>query len=212
MGFASYTELKDAVASTLNRDEAQLLAAIPDFIALAEARMRRVLKGKDARSRLAISIDTTGEYALPAGTKQVVYLFRTDTLVRGDIEITTPNRMNLIRSQYGPSGVPFAAAVIAGTIFFAPIPDAAYGAELIIDTEISPLSVTTPTNWVLTNYPDLYLYGALVHSAPFIREDARLEMWKSLADQAYGELVQAMHEAEFDGNTPIIRPTSALGE
>jgi hypothetical protein len=211
MGFASFTELKDTIASTLNRDEAQLIAAIPDFITLAEARMRRVLKGKDARLRSTISIDTNGEYTLASGTKSVEYIYLTEDGLQADVEITTPNRVNIIRRQFAP-GVPIVAAMVAGVLIFGPIPDRAYAAELIADVEITPLSVASPSNWVLANYPDLYLYGSLVHSAPFLREDNRIPTWKDFADAAYEELRLARDEAEFNGNTPIAHPISALGE
>jgi hypothetical protein len=210
MGFASYQELKDKISSTLNRDEAQLLAAIPDFILLAEARMRRVLKGKDARVRSTIAISGS-EYPLPEGTKRVEYLYRTDTLYRGDIEITTPNRVNLFRDRYA-AGVPRWAAMIDNTLIFAPIPDTTYNAEMIADMEITPLSDASPSNWVLENHPDVYLYGSLIHSAPFIREDERIPTWKSFADSAYEELLLARDEAEFGTNTPIESRESALGE
>jgi hypothetical protein len=32
-------------------------------------------------------------------------------------------------------------------------------------------------NWLLTLAPDLYLYGALLESAPYIKEDGRIQTW-----------------------------------
>ena len=39
------------------------------------------------------------------------------------------------------------------------------------------MSSTNTTNWLLTLAPDIYLYGALLESAPYIKEDARIQTW-----------------------------------
>ncbi len=39
------------------------------------------------------------------------------------------------------------------------------------------LSSTEPTNWMLQNAPDVYLYGSLLELEPFVQNDARLAVW-----------------------------------
>lgn len=39
--------------------------------------------------------------------------------------------------------------------------------------------MTTDPNWLLTAEPDIYLYGALCESAPYLKDDARLPMWEA---------------------------------
>ena len=46
----------------------------------------------------------------------------------------------------------------------------------------------THTNALLQEAPDAYLYGSLIASAPFLVEDARLEVWGSLYRAAMEEL------------------------
>lgn len=46
----------------------------------------------------------------------------------------------------------------------------------------------TGTNWLLTNYPDVYLFGALVESAPFVRDDDRLPIWEAELQRRLDEL------------------------
>jgi hypothetical protein len=41
---------------------------------------------------------------------------------------------------------------------------------------IPPLAANS-SNWLLALAPDLYLYGALLESAPYINEDARIQTW-----------------------------------
>ena len=44
------------------------------------------------------------------------------------------------------------------------------------------------TNWLLTNYPDAYLYGALLHSAPYLQEDSRIQTWAALYQKAISDI------------------------
>lgn len=50
------------------------------------------------------------------------------------------------------------------------------------------LSDTNQTNYLLRGYPDAYLFGALLESAPFIRDDGRLAMWQERFDRAVDEI------------------------
>ena len=80
----------------------------------------------------------------------------------------------------------FATSGVAGqrryfTVFgeeieLAPTPDAAYTVEMVYRQNIAPLA-SNGTNWLLALAPDLYLYGALLESAPYIKEDARIQTW-----------------------------------
>jgi hypothetical protein len=58
----------------------------------------------------------------------------------------------------------------------APSPDQAYTIEMVYRASIPPLA-SNGNNWLLTLAPDLYLYGALLESAPYIKEDARIQTW-----------------------------------
>jgi hypothetical protein len=210
VAFSSYTDLQASIRSWLNRDE--LTSEIPDFIVLCEAKLRRRLRAKQVRVRSSILLGPTGEYILPAGVKEVSSLYLNGADLKGELRLTTPERVNLIRAQWGPSGIPTVFAVVDGTLLLGPVPDTSYDAEIIWDAEITPLSASAPTNWLLTDYPDIYLYGSLMHSAPFLRDDERLTEWEGLLNTALDELEKARDSAEYGGNTPIVRPKNPLGE
>jgi hypothetical protein len=40
------------------------------------------------------------------------------------------------------------------------------------------------TNWLLQRNPNVYLYGTLLESAPFLGDDGRIEMWAGLFSAA----------------------------
>lgn len=47
---------------------------------------------------------------------------------------------------------------------------------------------TNSSNWLLTNYPDVYFYGALAECEPYMRNDQRVPMWKAQFDEGIDEL------------------------
>jgi hypothetical protein len=59
---------------------------------------------------------------------------------------------------------------IEGSNFrFSPIPDSSYTARLTFYKAFDSIDGTTTTNHILTNHPDVYLYGALYFASTFIR-------------------------------------------
>jgi len=57
------------------------------------------------------------------------------------------------------------------------------------------LSDSNTTNDVLTEFPDLYLYGSLAETSPFLMQDERLQVWSSL----YKESVKTANESAQRG-------------
>ena len=64
-------------------------------------------------------------------------------------------------------------------IEFDVVPDAEYSAEMIYYCKLTALSDDNADNWILTNAPDLYLFGALSAAEPFLDNDERVTLWKT---------------------------------
>ena len=79
-------------------------------------------------------------------------------------------------SRRSTSAEPRYFTVFGDELEFAPTPDAAYTIEMVYRRNIPPLAENAD-NWLLTLAPDLYLYGALLESAPYIKEDGRIQTW-----------------------------------
>lgn len=55
------------------------------------------------------------------------------------------------------------------------------------NTTLVPLSTTDP-NWLITAHPDIYYYGALAESAPWLHDDARIPVWEALLEERISDL------------------------
>ena len=68
--------------------------------------------------------------------------------------------------------------------FVAPTPDKAYPFESLCYTRLQPLSAENQTNWLTQNAPNAMLFGTLKQTAPFLKNDTRLALWKQMFDDA----------------------------
>ena len=196
MSITTYSELKTAVANWLNRDD--LTSVIPDFIALTEADMDRKIRHWRMEERSTADIDARYTQ-LPSGFMEAVR-FHLDFDER-PIDLVTPVFMQKQRqSNSDTSGRPLYYSIIAGQIEVWPTPDSAYTGELYYYARTTPLDDSNTTNWILDYFPDAYLYGALVHSAPYLVDDQRTQVWASLYQNAIDGINANNEKAKFGGS------------
>lgn len=210
MAFDTYAHLQTEITDLLDRGD--LAPKVPSWISLVEAEIQRILQGRDMRTNVDLIFNTTGTAALPADYRSPVSLTLETDAFKGPIEMTTYERVQTKRSQL-VNGSPIYAAVNGSNLLLAPIPDSdtAYTGVLVYDATVAPLSDTNTVNWVLLNHPDIYFYGAALHSAPYLRDDERIPVWKDFYEKAIDQVRVARDRAEFGANTPVVRPRSALG-
>lgn len=196
----TYAGLKASVANFLNR--ADLTAAITDFIALAEPQIvRRLVKDGPVRQMLARAdpdIAISSEFTtLPSDFMGVRALYLSGTTC-GPLEFAEPEKI-VERKMLYPTmdGDPRVYSVVGTELQLWPWNGGSYAGELTYWQRFASLSNTTTTNWLLSEHPDIYLYGALLQAAPYLRDDARLNVWGAIAETAISDLIAADKIARF---------------
>jgi hypothetical protein len=202
MAISNYSELKSAIADWLDRTD--LTDSIPDFITLAEARHKRDFKLRRMETRVtANTIADTEYYTLP---DQYVAMrnIQLNTDPKTSLEYLTPEQMDRIYAG-SMKGKPRAYSIIGDDIQLRPTPDSAYEIEILYFKHFAPLSDSAPTNEMLTNHPDAYLYGALVEAEPYLQNDKRLQTWSSLYDRAKQDIISSNERDRHSGVAPTTR-------
>jgi hypothetical protein len=176
MALSTYSDLQTSISNFLHR--ADLASVIPDFIALAEADIYRRLRvsAMENSGSTTLSAETL---ALPTGFRELREIY-IDTNPRVDLAFMPAMKMDQLYG--GVSGTPRFYCVVGNTFKFAPVPDSSYTIDYVYYAAFDPLS-TTSTNWLLTNHPDIFLYGSLMQSAPYIQNDERLKVWSALYEK-----------------------------
>ena len=177
-----YPSLQTAVTEYLARDQdTTLIARIPSFIQLAEAKFNRQLFVRQMENRAIAVVDLTSSepefIALPADFQSMRRVRLSSVTGKPPLEFRSGLQMDEFRFRSADvAAEPRYFTVFGNEIELAPTPDQAYTIEMVYRANIPPLATNT-TNWLLTLAPDLYLYGALLESAPYIKEDARIQTW-----------------------------------
>ena len=194
MAFTTYTELKASVADYLARTD--LTTQIPDFITLAEKRLKRDLR---IRQMLKVVTATTtagdGTVGLPSDFLSMRDLHVSTNPV-SSIEYLSPS--NFYRNaRTTESGVPTKYTVLAAEFQFAPIPDSAYTLSMLYYAAPPELSSSVSSNVFLVTCPDLLLYGALGEAEPYLLNDSRIQTWAALYDRGITSLSSSDESGEF---------------
>lgn len=204
MAIDSYSTLKSGIADFLNRSD--LTSVIPTFISLSEAKFNRTLRVRQMIKRATATIDTQF-FAMPADFLEAKsFVLNTNPLTY--LEYATQDFLQKQRqSVYITSGKPALFGVVGTQFEAVPTPDGNYTGELTYYAKIESLSDTTTSNWLLAYAPDLYLYGALVQAAPYLRDDERIAVWGQFYTAAMDDIVVADQRASV-ATTPIVRARS----
>lgn len=203
MALANYSDLQTSLANWMRRSgNTAFIAVAPDIIALAEKRVNGDL---DARLQ-----DTVATLSTVAGTQTVasptdVVNIRSLTLQSSPnvvLDYLTPDQFN---TQYadGTSEKPRAFTIIGTNIYLGPVPDAVYSIQCIYKALVPALSSGSPTNWLLTNYPQVYLSACMVTAARYLRQPADV-----VADYEtlYSEAIKSVNAVDwYSGSTMRVR-------
>lgn len=199
MSITTYAELKTTVANWLHRTD--LTSMVPDFIALAEAKLSSDLQARSMETRTNLSTVAGNAYVtLPTDLLEMHRLS-----VQSDpvyvLSYRSPDELQQ-EYPYSTTGKPTVFAITGNDMQLAPVPDAVYTLELIYKQRIPALSDSNTTNWLLTSWPNAYLYGALVCAQPYIANDERLATFQLL----YKEAVEGINGIDwYSGTTMKVR-------
>jgi len=209
-GITDYASLQVAIIEYLARDQdTTLIARIPSFIQLAEAKFNRLLFVRQMESRATALTDPLSSepefISLPADFQSMRRVRLSSVTGKPCLEFMSGTQMDEYR--LGISNVaaqPRYFTVFGNEIELAPTPDAAYTVEMVYRQVIPPLG-SAGANWLLTLAPDLYLYGALMETAPYLREDERIAIWGAGLSAALGDLNNLGLTSTFNAGPMTVR-------
>lgn len=193
MAIETYQDLLDSLGGWLMRDD--LAAVLPDFVALAEADMNQRLRLRAMLKRSTATLSGDGYETLPA---DFLGLWRL-TLDGEEMRFAPTSRMAGYTEGYrGLSPLYF--SIVGEQIQVAPTgPQPGGVLEMTYYAKVPALSADAPSNAILRASPALYLYGALLQSAPYLQDDQRAATWGALYNQAADTLQAADDAAEMAG-------------
>ena len=205
MAITNYSELTTAVANWLDRDD--LTLRIPEFIALAEAKFNRTLRLRSMEAKYtANTVASQRNLALPTGYIQMRN-FQVNTTPLTTLSYVTPEIYDRLWGG-STSGTPKFYTILANEISFGPIPGSVMEVEMLFYKNFENLSSVVSTNWLITNAPDVYLYGGMMQAEPFIMNDERVALWGASLNKAIAELQEQDNKDRHSGSALRVMNTS----
>jgi len=204
MSFTSYSDLQTTIAGYLARSD--LTTQIPDFIRLAETRLRRDLRIRQMLKSVTtstVAADSTVE--LPSDFLEV-----RDLVINGSppqpLNYASPSAFSR-NTRTWESGKPLDYTVLANDFQLAPVPDAAYTVKLLYFAAPTFLSDSNTSNVFLANTPDVLLYGSLLEAEPYLMNDARVNTWGTMFDRALASITRSDEQGQYSGVPLAIKTT-----
>ncbi|HEL7630521.1 TPA: hypothetical protein UL921_002352 [Stenotrophomonas maltophilia] len=227
MAIVDYATLQSSIANWLAR--ADLANVIPDFIQLAEARINRDLRtrkmqktiyGVSASRKITLPDDYAGMVSFKAADSSDLevegLLLDGDFILDGSELLDGENVLAPLAALFetfpqspiasppytASSGVPISYNVIGDEIFLVG-GRAACVYAMTYWAKLKPLSNTNQQNWLLTEEPGIYLYGALTEASPYMKDDERTVLWATQY-RTIVDGIQRSDEQERYGNAPAM--------
>lgn len=200
MSLSNYIDLINALQQWLAHDD--VTAQLDNFVKLAESRFNREIRTIEMVTRgftdQVIPIDTSlnvGKIALPTGYLEIVSHHFGASGRNTVPEYRPPNEFfGLIATRTG--GIPRIYTLVGEEMFFASSPAETSLYQMFMTTKLDPLT-PVQNNWLMQKAPDVYLYGCLLESAPFLLDDGRLAVWQQLYDRGLISLLAQDSRARY---------------
>ena len=204
MALSTYTELKSTIANWLNRSDLTSEIA-EDFIVLAEADFNSKLRIRQMHSQTTITIDSETE-STPTGFLQVRDFYILSNNDKYALNYLSPAQMDSIKGT-SMSGLPVAYTILGSTFRFTPRPADSYSGILNFYKKFDALSVSNPSNYILTDHPAIYLYGSLFHASNFLGgiDPNQSQQWSQMYQTALERAELNDREDQFSGSPLQIR-------
>lgn len=175
MQFASYADFREKVRILIEGDEIGetfSTTTLDLIIGLAEQRIYRDLRASTMYTTATLTTVTNNALPLPTS---LLALDRVS--IGGDqVEVTDLWRVEqLINSGASASDPTYCTQKGDSLIFF---PAVANSTSIVLSYYARPADLSAGINTTVTRYPEVFLYGSVAESAPFLGEDGRVGLWE----------------------------------
>lgn len=178
MALDTYAELRTEVAAWLHRND--LTDRIPTFIEFATNRLSRSITSPRMEASTTLTV-TSGIASLPNDFRAAI------SMTLGTVEykaITAADMRAMNQGGIRPTYPVYSIVNNQITVY----PAESSSPTFIYATRLANLVTDADTNWVLQDYPDVYLMASLAEARKFVLDDTRLVQYEQMTIARIAEL------------------------
>lgn len=178
LDFSSYDGLQAAVATYLRRNN--LGDQIPAFIQAAEMRLNLLFTKLPQQLRAWNITPTSNWVNLPTDLASILSVtYNGKTLSQISEQLASAEREKYNQNEY---------AVIGKQIWIQTQLTSGMPFTLLYYQQVEALDETNTSNWLLEDYPMVYLYATLVEACGFLKDQEGLQQWQTFLTAAVGDV------------------------
>jgi hypothetical protein len=216
MALDTYANLQAAIATWLAATgDTEVTGNAADFITLAEQRIHRGGEGSYPSPPLRVRAMETVNAAFSVSSEYTNLPTDFLEMRRLVLPSSPPYLVPVVTEEQlvalfgGNSGTSYVAAMVGQQLQIKPVITAATTFELVYLARFPALSVSQTTNWLLTNAPGIYLFGALLEAVAIgVDDPGRAGDWHARFLAAIAGLQESDRRARFAGSTLQMRPVA----
>ena len=185
MPITNHSQLVQAVQDWM-MDRSDLASFAPDCITLCEGYLNyggnwdthdRPLRCRQMETIATLSPDAEGDYPLPSDYLQYKRISENSVSPRRSLAYIEPTGVD-VWYPGRQSGVGSNFTIIGSNLYG--YPNSGSTVELVYYAKIPPLTALAPENWLLTDNPNIYLYGSLMMAADKVKFPEELEKYATM--------------------------------
>lgn len=185
MALSTFAELKTSVQAWLKPNTTMPsgeVTLIDDYIRMAEAKYNRMLQHPFMETEATLTI-TDGVAEVPADLLNVIII----QMTQSPYTEIVPSQAPLLAATAGyASGNDPTEYKWSGDEFHFNTPKSV-SAAIRYRRTIPALSVSNTTNWLLTRFPDMYLFDSVLNGDTRLLDDEQMSLINSRSEQAHFE-------------------------
>lgn len=214
----NYSTLATAVQEYLSRTDVGVASGNLDYLlSEAEEEMNSRLRVHRMLTAAASVVpSSTGVVTLPTDFMGWKRFQMRDGVNEFDLDLRSAEETTEVSRLYGTySGIPQALLMLTSTAQIWPYTHGVYTFACLYYARIPQLTSGAATNWVVTNYPNAYLYGCLAAARGLVKEEtpagaSRFDVWAKRFDMAI-KRIEREDARDLEGrNNTRLEPDTSL--
>lgn len=202
MTIANYSEILSELATMMARSD--IGGRYDRALRLVETDVNRLeRKPIDMRATTTLTtVSGTSTLSLPSDCMDIVSMTYSDAKL-SQIGLQELTDTYALQTNSKPRSF---ATYTKRVVKLGPTPDSAYSIELLYNQEVPALTSSNTTNWIVNEYPGIYLYGTAYKIALELRDNEQIAKYKALYDGEMGLLANQQVAEKYAREPMVQRP------
>lgn len=202
----NYTEIKELVLAYSDRQDAEVINNLDNFITITEARVNRELTVQKMAVEAKVNcVKDQINYGLPAdfAGMRSISIKDPDAIAGITAKYLSPEQMNNV-GLYNNDTTAIYYSIIADQLQIRPS-QVDKIMQMVYYQSLPNLTSNDATNWLAESSPDVYIFGILVEISSFVKDAEAKAIWDERFKEALSSIISDDSTSRWSGTAMQVR-------